>query len=68
MLVYNQREAAKVEGATITAKPSKTAPLLPDWVQATLNNENENFDKWNRETVSRRVWVLITILTDNRYY
>ena len=55
MLVYSKREVEKEENGSLSTTSSKSESLLPEWVQATLHNENEDFDRWNRETVTRKV-------------
>ena len=61
MLVYSRRDAFKPE--TISLSPRTKASNLPHWVKETLDEENDNFDAWNRGTVSRKVCCLLCILT-----
>ena len=59
MLVYSRRDAFKPE--TISLSPRTKASNLPHWVKETLDEENDNFDAWNRGTVSRKVCCLLCI-------
>lgn len=54
MLVYSRRDASKSESISRSPATNK-ASILPQWVQATLDKENEKFDSWNRDTVFRKV-------------
>ncbi|EFX68348.1 hypothetical protein DAPPUDRAFT_63211 [Daphnia pulex] len=57
MLVYSRRDAAKPESVpacSTTSSLSDPCSVLPPWVQTTIFNENENFEAWTRDTVSRR--------------
>lgn len=55
MLVYSRRDAAKPESHVASSNElSDPSAVLPPWVQTTLFNENENFEKWNRDKISRK--------------
>lgn len=56
MLVYNRRDT-KSETVSPTSKEDLNEPasVLPAWVRATLDSENQNFDAWNRDIVLRKV-------------
>ena len=57
MLVYSRRNTAKPESVPACSPTMSSDPcsILQPWVQTTIFNENENFEAWNRNTVSRKV-------------